>query len=137
MTFTSFNFTVDEGNIPELIAGCCVKFYIHCRVKKEIKNVEVAMAISTLDDIDLLILSSSLINRYYDINQTENCFVCSIEKFPLPEGVYKTRLFAQSSYEILDWISDVAILEVKDGDFYKTNKSLSSSYKTVLINHCW
>ena len=138
LTFTSFNFSVDnEGNIPELRSGCCVKFCIHCRVKKEIKNVEVAIAISTLDGIDLLILSSSLTDKYYDIDQVKFCFVCVIEQFPLPEGVYTIRLFAQSSYEILDWISDAAILEVKDGDFYKTNKSLSSAYKTVLINHCW
>jgi hypothetical protein len=85
----------------------------------------------------LLILSSSLTDKYYDIDQVKFCFVCVIEQFPLPEGVYTIRLFAQSSYEILDWISDAAILEVKDGDFYKTNKSLSSAYKTVLINHCW
>jgi lipopolysaccharide transport system ATP-binding protein len=62
---------------------------------------------------------------------------CIVKSIPLKHGKYVFNCHLSSAHGVEDFIRDAGIIEVDDGDFFKTGKSLIENQGNVLMNQSW
>lgn len=63
--------------------------------------------------------------------------ICRIPKLPLPQGTYSVNVFLAASGVVSDWVSDAAVFEVENSDFYGTGRIPQPSHSRFLVPHSW
>lgn len=62
-----------------------------------------------------------------------------IPNCPLAGGTYHVTTYVQADHVVQDHLEDASVIEVIDGDFYRTGKLLHAGWQrdVVLVNHSW
>ncbi|NQV88640.1 MAG: ABC transporter ATP-binding protein [Parcubacteria group bacterium] len=106
--------------------------------KEILKNCQFTVSVKSLSGKQLFVCSSELTNKQpLDMN-SDGKIKCKINNLPLGKGKYVLSALIRVNKDIEDWIEDVAIFEVENGDFYGTD--VYSSYwegESVLVKHSW
>jgi len=68
---------------------------------------------------------------------SQGYFECHWPMFNLRSGSYDCNLFCSVKGEIVDWMQNAFIINVEDGDYYKTGKLLDRTAGDILIAHSW
>ena len=63
--------------------------------------------------------------------------ICNVQSLPLKHGKYVFNCHLRSVHGVEDFVRDAGIIEVDDGDFFKTGKSLIENQGTVLMHQNW
>lgn len=69
--------------------------------------------------------------------RAQGCFECRWPRFPLRSGSYDCSLFCSVDGEILDWLQNAFVIDVVDGDYYRTGKMIDRSQGDVLFDYSW
>ncbi|WP_020601225.1 ABC transporter ATP-binding protein [Spirosoma panaciterrae] len=91
------------------------------------KNIEIAVNICHIGGDRIIQLSNRFLGQNIYLNSELTRIQFRIDKFPLNPGKYAIRIFIANSIEIFDWIDNVLILNVEDGDFFKSGFVENSS----------
>jgi len=138
LRFTSIVFIDEKGDtINSVKCGVKLEILIGYIAKCSIKKVEPSIVISDLSGEDLTNLFSKMHAFSYEVDRGTGYFRCIIPKLSIPPGSYRVRLFAQSSHEILDWVTDAIELHVDHGSFYGAKSYFPSGYSKNLTEHTW
>jgi lipopolysaccharide transport system ATP-binding protein len=139
LIFTGLEF-LDENNhiIDQPLCGVKIKIRLHYHCKVKLRTVSVAIGFNSLSGENKFIVSTELLDKDYKNIDTDGFFECVIDKFPLSAGRYLINVFSKTEGgEILDWIQEALSIDVENGDFYNTGKSITTNHQSVLIEHYW
>ncbi len=139
LLFTGLNFIDKENQIIEQpVCGTPTVLRLHYQCKIKIRTVSVAIGFNSLTGENKFIVWTELLDKDYKNIEGTGHFDCMIEKFPLSPGRYLVNVFAKTEGgEILDWLQDALSVDVENGDFYGSGKSITTSHNSVLIEHSW
>jgi len=128
----------DGNEINRVMSGqdICVRLYYES--KKEMKNTLVFVSFNLRNDQGVLLTNMNSIDSGFsrlDIYRA-GYFECQWPKFNLRVGDYDCNLFCSVNGEIVDWMQSAFIINVEDGNFFRTGK-LVGAQGEILIDHAW
>jgi lipopolysaccharide transport system ATP-binding protein len=139
LRFSKVTTTGDGLSNKAILSGKKLSFEIEIDKIKEVKGpFWVAIAIydewgAQLSDLSNLYTDQSLlISKDKKFNIT-----CIVKSLPLKHGKYVFNCHLSSAHGVEDYIRDAGIIEVDDGDFFKTGKSLIENQGNILMNQNW
>lgn len=136
--FTYLQFMDDSGNnINQPVCGMKTIIRMGYKTTQKVKNVSVAINFNSWTGESKFMPWSDLLNQNYPELEGEGYIECVLPKFPLTLGNYLINLYSSSGSDLLDWIQEAASVEVENGDFYNTGKSITSQHQTVLADQLW
>jgi len=97
-------------------------------------NIKVSLGIENHNDIRITNISNDLINYKIELKPKENLITFSIKNNRFSPGVYYITLFCSQPNQILDWIHAANVLEIKDSDYYKSGKIISSQIAPIITD---
>jgi lipopolysaccharide transport system ATP-binding protein len=139
LRFSKVTTTGDGFSNNEVLSGRELSFDLEIDNIKKIKGpFWVAIAIydewgAQLSDLSNLYTDQSLFlteDKKYHI-------ACHVKSLPLKHGKYVFNCHLRSAHGVEDFVRDAGIIEVDDGDFFKTGKSLIENQGNVLMNQNW
>lgn len=104
---------------------------------KELKNVNVSIAIDTVDGTRLLTLYSEFTGQTFDINKKICKFLCKIPGFNLRPDIYSVATFLGNRYGAIDVVFNACSLKIRDSDFYNSGQLPDRSQGAMLLQHNW
>jgi lipopolysaccharide transport system ATP-binding protein len=132
--------TIGNGiSTKEILSGKELSFKVEI---EKIKDIEgpfwVAIAIydewgAQLSDLSNLYTDQSLLlskNKKFNIT-------CNVQSLPLKHGKYVFNCHLSSAHGVEDFVRDAGVIEIDDGDFFKTGKSLIENQGNVLMHQNW
>lgn len=126
-----------DKDIKVISSGEYIKIIIYYKFFSAVNNVSVALSFNSILGENKIILWSELLNKTYRVSK-DGKFECILPKFPLSPGTYSVNIFIrEQNGEIIDWIIDAFLLEVQEGDFFKTGRLTPLSHQSVLVDHDW
>jgi len=129
-----------EGHeLNQLISGQDARLRLHYRSEKERRQapVQVAFNIKTSQGYVIANLNSEDAGQsFLDIYPT-GYLECVWPHIQLRSGRYCCTVFCSVNREIVDWVEDAFMLDVIDGDYYRTGRLVHRSQGDVLISHSW
>ncbi|WP_250632760.1 ABC transporter ATP-binding protein [Rhodoflexus caldus] len=127
----------ENKDVKVISSGEYVKIVIYYESSTVVSNVSVALSFNSILGENKIILWSELLNKTYHVS-SDGKFECIVPKFPLSPGTYSVNIFIrEQNGEIVDWIIDAFLLEVQEGDFFKTGRLTPLSHQSVLVDHNW
>jgi lipopolysaccharide transport system ATP-binding protein len=129
-----------EGNqIQRIVSGqdVRIRFYYISDQEKMNSSVLIAFNVKTIQGHVLANLNSVDVGKSILHIYSQGYFECYWPKFPLRSGGYYCTLFCSVNGEIVDWLQNAFILDVEDGDYYKTGKLIERNQGDVLFDHMW
>lgn len=69
--------------------------------------------------------------------EAEGAFTCTIRRLPLAAGHYTVSVFCQIDGVTADWVQHAAVLDVVEGDFFKTGRTPSQAHGSIYVDHSW
>jgi lipopolysaccharide transport system ATP-binding protein len=135
-----FKMTNDKGEEPLVFtSGQKVLFKIYFQCIKPISSINLSAAVSFTNSEGLLVsvLATDFLNFYVKSAAQHGCIICSIEKLPFSHGQYTMNLILRNHGIIQDWITDAEMIDIENGDYYGTGRSVESSHKSILIEQQW
>jgi len=63
--------------------------------------------------------------------------VCQFDSGPLLPGEYALNVYVTASGTLADWVTEAAMIEVDDGDFYGTGKLPPPGYGSLAVPYRW
>lgn len=108
--------------------------------ENDITNFHISIQITVNGEINLIHLNNSTANGKEDFVSCKSKkvkFRCTIPQLSLPQGGYMFNLFCSDLYTIFDTIENAGIINVEEGDFFETGKSLDSKLGLVYIKNNW
>jgi lipopolysaccharide transport system ATP-binding protein len=139
LRFSKVITTGDGLSNKEILSGKKLSFEIEIDKIKEVKGpFWVAIAIydewgAQLSDLSNLYTDQSLLlskDKKFNIK-------CIVKSLPLKHGKYVFNCHLSSAHGVEDYIRDAGIIEVDDGDFFKTGKSLIDNQGSILMKQHW
>ena len=100
-------------------------------------NVDVSIAVYSMRGDGVANLWTASTGQTFELLPERGTFTCSIARLPLMPSLYRVNLFATVNGIIADWVTDAAMLEVADGDFFGSGRLQPSGYGSVIIDHDW
>lgn len=138
LRFTDLHFLDNSGHvIQNPVCGMKTIIRIGYKTSETLRNVNVAIGFNSWSGENKFIAWTDMINKNYTELNGEGYLECILEKFPLSMGNYLINLYAASGTDIFDWIQEASSVEVENGDFYGTGKSVTTSHQSVLIEQQW
>ena len=137
---TDFKMTNEKGEEQTVfVSGQKIQFRMYYEWTQPVDAQNLAAAISLTNSEGLLVsvLSTDFKNFYVRNGAMKGCIVCELEKLPLSEGNYSLNIILRNNNVIQDWIKEADMLQVENGDFYGTGRSIESSHKSMLIEQEW
>jgi len=138
--FTSVTMHDAKGNlITQVLSGQDISFRFHYESETEKTNNKMLVAFNVKNNQGYLITNINSV----DSGQSKlnifrrGYFECRWPKFNLRSGSYECTLFCSVQGEIVDWIESAFVINVDDGDYYKTGKMIDRQQGDILINHHW
>jgi lipopolysaccharide transport system ATP-binding protein len=83
------------------------------------------------------LLSSDMTGQTVETLEGNGTYSCIVKKLPLAPGSYILNLSVRSAGVVQDWIQEIAILNVIEGDFYSTGRLYDKSHMGFYIEHSW
>lgn len=135
-----FKMTNEKGEIqPVFISGqkTIFKIYFHC--SRNVSSLKLSAAISFTNSEGLLVtvLASEFLNFYIKTNSDQGCIICSIDKLPFSSGQYTMNIILRNHGIIQDWIRDADIIDVENGDYFGTGRTVEATHKSLLLEQRW
>lgn len=140
LIFTNLKFLNTDTNIelPQPVSGEKITIRLYYKTTKPLRMVSAAVGFNAQNGENKFIASTDLINKNYSSVSGEGYFDCEFEKFPLSPGRYLVNVFARTEGgEILDWIQEALLVDVENGDFFKTGQNITTGHNSVLVEHNW
>lgn len=137
---TEFKITNEKGEEQLVfVSGQKVFFKIYYSCQKSVSsiNLNAGISLSTSDGYLITILRTDFKNFSVKNEEQQGCIICEIDKLPLSEGHYSINLIIRNHGIIQDWVLEAHILEVENGDFFSTGRSVDADQKSVLIEQKW
>jgi len=100
-------------------------------------NVSFAIGIYHGHSTFVGLLGSELSCEMFCLDKDKGVAVCRIDKLPLTRGMYVLNVIVRENGVIQDWIQEAKVLEVENGDFFGTGKSVPESHGGVLFEQQW
>jgi lipopolysaccharide transport system ATP-binding protein len=114
-----------------------IRLYYQARGEMRKASVNVAFNVRSSSGYLLLNLNSADSGQpLLDIFE-HGYFQCDWLRFNLRSGVYDCTLFCSVNGEIADWMQSAFILNVEDGDYYRTGKLVDRAQGDVLVPCSW
>ena len=135
-----FKITNEKGEIQTLYtSGQKILFKIYYRCIKPVSSINLSAAISFTNSEGLLVtlLATEFLNYYIKTITESGCIICSIDKLPFSRGQYTMNLILRNHGIIQDWIRDADIIDIENGDFFGTGRTVEADHKSLLINQTW
>ncbi|MCX8125312.1 MAG: ABC transporter ATP-binding protein, partial [Spirochaetes bacterium] len=129
-----------EGNeLQQVMSGqnICIRLYYKSKQEKRDASVLVAFNIRNSQGYLLANLNSEDTGQGNLEIYHNGYFECRWPKFNLRSGSYECTLFCSVNGEIVDWVQSAFVINVADGNYYKTGKIIERSQGEVLIDHSW
>jgi lipopolysaccharide transport system ATP-binding protein len=140
LKFVKVAFYDSEGNeLKKMISGqnVRIRFYYMADHEKLNASILVAFNVKTDQGHTLANLNSADVGKNNFNIYSHGYFECHLPKVPLRSGSYDCSLFCSVNGEIVDWLQNAFILDVEDGDFYKTGKLIERNQGDILFDHMW
>jgi lipopolysaccharide transport system ATP-binding protein len=106
-------------------------------VFKELKNVNVSIAIDTADGMRLLTLYSEFTNQTFNITKKTCKFRCYVSGLNLRPDIYSIATFLGNRYGAMDVVFNAYSLKINDSDFYNSGQLPDRSQGAMLLPHDW
>ena len=136
LRFTSIDFLDKDGKRKEIFeVGEELHVKVSFRLNKSMesqRHLRIDIGINDLMNCRVSWLSSQI---YYDDipgHYTSMTFV--IPELMLMEGTYNFNLYCSSDHGVVDWLRNVAKLEVTFNDYYKTGRSIPGNQGYFITN---
>ncbi len=105
----------------------CFKYEATDR-SKIINNLNLTMAISLENGSPIILISNNFTKQNFNQASASGLIRCKInQKLPLTEGIYNIAADLFSDNEREDFIKNLGIIEIKNGDFYGTGVNIKHS----------
>lgn len=121
----------------KLECGAPGKIGLRYRISTPLTNVHVSIAFFSVLGEPILYLSNELTGDWFDRIDSDGTIECSFDHLPLLPGTYHVNLYCTVAGTIADWVSDAAVIEVENGDFFGSGRLPPSHYGSVLAAHRW
>ncbi|HQV00631.1 MAG TPA: Wzt carbohydrate-binding domain-containing protein, partial [Bacteroidia bacterium] len=137
--FTAFNLlNAQMQPIDIAVCGQTVIFKLdYCCNKFEAKQIAAAIGIYGLDGQLFTVFANEYAQGNFATAPNSGSMYCTIEKFPLTSGKYALNLIVYCNGIMHDWVQQAAMIEVDDGDFYGTGKTVASTHRSILVAQKW
>ena len=135
-----FKMTNEKGEMqPAFISGQKTMFKIYYECKSHVTSLNLSAAISFTNSEGLLVsvLATEFLNYYVKTGDQKGCIVCLLDKLPFSNGQYSLNLILRNHGIIQDWIRDAEIIDVENGDFFGTGRTVEATHKSLLIDQQW
>ena len=135
--FTSFTLRDAAGKTLHT-AQCGEVCHIDIGIKAGTDLSNLAVSVGVDDDFGQRVahFSNETTGQLFEKTSADSSTVTlTIPRMPLKRGVYSITLFATVQGEISDWIQEAAVLNVEDGDFFRTGKLPPEGQASVFIDH--
>lgn len=139
LQFTDLKFLDEQQAVmPQPVSGMKTTIRLYYHTRTPLKTVCAAVGFNSLTGENKFLVSTELMNKNYTSVNGEGYFDCELEKFPLAPGRYFINIFAKrEGGEILDWIQEALMIDVENGDFFKTGQNITTGHNSVLVEHNW
>lgn len=137
---TDFIMTNEKGEEQTVFVSgqkALFRIYYTCNQPMTSLNLTAAISLTNSEGLLVTVLSTDFKNFYVRNGGQDGCITCAIDKLPLSEGNYSLNLIIRNNEVIQDWIREADMLQVENGDFYGTGRSIESSHKSLLIEQEW
>ena len=88
-------------------------------------------------DLPLFLSYLSFNDKVLKTCKAKGKFVFEFSKFPLAKGRYKLGFRATVEDKEADYMMDGGIINVEDGDFYKTGKPTNQTHSPMYVEGNW
>lgn len=102
-----------------------------------VRNVEVAVGLFTTRGEGAAHLATASTDSTFEALPASGTLVCHLPGLPLLPGNYSVNLFCTVNGSIADWLTDAALLEVAEGDFFGSGRLPPPGYGSVAVAHRW
>lgn len=114
-----------------------LKIYYKCFQSFNSLNLAAGISVTNSEGLLVTILSTEFTAFKVFGPAESGCIVCAIDKLPFSEGNYSVNIILRNNNIIQDWVLEADMLQVEDGDYFGTGRSVESSHKSVLIDQNW
>ena len=125
--------------VSNIISGSTVSFVFTLEKSvTEDLSIDLGLAISKVNEEQLVILYSSYQNFFIDISSASKIVKLTIEKFPISKGYYKLVGRILNNGDETDSLQNgIGEINVIEGDFYKTGNFGSMGLGSFLLKGSW
>ena len=120
------------------MSGQDISIRLYYESKKEMRNASVFVSFNLRNNQGSLLTNMNSADSGFsrlDIYHV-GYFECRWPKFNLRSGEYNCNLFCSVNDQIVDWVQSAFVLNVEDGNFFRTGK-LVGSQGPILVDHSW
>ena len=141
LRFTGCVFRGGTGSLGagNLCAGEDAAILIHYKSRNglPLKHVKVAVGIRGTHGEPLCHLDSGITGDHFSEIPGEGVFECRIPRLPLQSGRFTFAVFANVSGQIADWVQEAGVMDVSDGDFFRSGRMPPPAAGPFLVDHEW
>jgi lipopolysaccharide transport system ATP-binding protein len=140
LKFTKVAIYDSKGNeLQQVISGQDMLIKLHYESEREMRNVSVLVSFNVRNSQDYLLANLNSVDSGYSLLDiySKGYFECYWPQFNLRSGSFECNLFCSVNGEIVDWIQSAFIVNVEDGDYYKTGRLIGRDQGDILIAHSW
>jgi lipopolysaccharide transport system ATP-binding protein len=120
-------------------SGQPIIFELHykCEGAHELNGLDFGISIYHSKNGFITHLSNALTSDFYDAIKKEGFARCIVPKFPLTEGTYFLNTIIKQQGVIQDWLQEAKVMQILDGDYYGTGRSIPKTHGGVMIEQRW
>ncbi|MEK6558266.1 MAG: ABC transporter ATP-binding protein [Candidatus Margulisiibacteriota bacterium] len=140
LKFTKVAIYDSKGNeLQQVMSGQDVLIQLHYESEREMRNVSVLVSFNVRSNQGYLLANLNSVDSGHSLLDIYSAgyFECYWPEFNLRSGSYDCNLFCSVNGDIVDWMQSAFIVNVEDGDYYKTGRLISRDQGDVLIAHSW
>ena len=132
-------FGAGQSSQKTYMSGQSVEFRIKFQnlSKRKLSNVSFSIGIYQGHSAFVSLLGNELSCDLFEIDRDQGIAVCKLHKLPLTQGLYILNVIIRENGVIQDWIQEAKIIEVENGDFFGTGRSVPDSHGGVLFDQLW
>ena len=137
--FTAIRYLVNDAVETETVAtGDKVSIVFEFEWREKVARPSFVCSFHDLNGVCVLTCDSRSSSPLNGAIAASGAVVCEFERFPLMPGSYRLSVAAKDSFKnVIDVVEGAAVLEVTDGDFYRTGHPPRFWAARVLAPHKW
>ena len=138
--FTDFRMYDDSGaRIAVSACGQDVTFQLGYEATEDLAGKSVVMSIAFFNMMGqpLFLCRSDLVGTEYRNLPKTGAVACRVPKLPLPPGRHRINLHCEVNGNLSDWLRDILVIDVAQGDFYRSGRLPPSNRGDLLVEHAW
>jgi len=112
-----------KNEIDAVCSGQNIEFVLEYLTTSLVENVEIRLIIVDDNDNTVFVCNNYHSSSLFASVSENQKIVCSVNQFPLPQGIYYVHLRCMSNRQVLDEVDFAYEISVEQGDFYGTGKT--------------